>query len=125
MRRRVAACALAALTLVVAAPAADAGAQAGEIELLTPKKGEGIRPVFEWEPVDGASRYLLVVQDKRGRAYWSWQGSETEVPLGGGEKPRKPGAGGPRIAKGYKWIVSAFNPNGELLAISKLRPISP
>jgi hypothetical protein len=125
MSRRAAVLLLAALTVVVMAPAASVGAQVDEVKLLTKKQGGGIRPVFRWEPVDGAATYLLVVHDRKGRAYWSWQGSETKVPMGGGEKPSKPGSGGPRIAKGYKWIVSAFGPNGELLAISKRRPISP
>jgi squalene cyclase len=117
--------AVASTTPASAGASATAGAEVDEVKLLTPKKGGGIRPVLRWRPVEGVVTYLLVVQDKKGRAYWSWQGAETEVPMGGGEKPSKPGSGGPRVAKGYKWIVSAFGPNGELLAISKRRPISP
>lgn len=109
----------------VAGATSTAGAPVDEVKLLTAKQGGGIRPVLRWKPVAGAASYLLVVQDKKGRAYWSWQGTATEVPIGGGEKPSKPGSGGPRIAKGYRWIVSAFGANGELLAISKRRPISP
>jgi hypothetical protein len=116
-------------TLVLHTGAGAASTAAGpsveQVTLLTPKQGKGIRPVFRWEPVPDAANYLLVVQNKKGRAYWSWQGTETEVPMGGGEKPTKPGSGGPRVADGYRWIVSAFGAGGELLAISKRRPISP
>jgi hypothetical protein len=102
-----------------------AGAAAERVTLLTPKQGGGIRPVLRWKPVPDTATYLLVVQDTKGRAYWSWQGTKTEVPMGGGEKPSRPGSGGPRVARGYRWIVSAYGASGELLAISKLRPISP
>ena len=109
----------------VASASSMTGAPVDDVKLLTAKQGGGIRPVLRWKPVPGATSYLLVVQDKQGRAYWSWQGTATEVPMGGGEKPSKPGSGGPRVAKGYRWIVSAFGADGELLAISKRRPISP
>src|SRR5262245_57400235 len=106
MMRRATALLVLALVVVAVAPPDPVAAQGDEIQLLTPKKGQGIRPVFRWASVEGATEYLLVVLDKRGRAYWSWQGSETEIPMGGGEKPSKPGSGAPRVAKGYKWIVS-------------------
>ncbi|MFV1999856.1 MAG: hypothetical protein ACC654_05760 [Acidimicrobiia bacterium] len=59
-----------------------------------------------------------------GAAYWAWEGSETSIPLGGAEFPEDFG-NGPTIGSGYTWSVSAYAPDGTILAISGDRPISP
>lgn len=91
---------------------------------LTPTEGVGVRPTFDWEAVEGAGSYFLVVKDDAGAAYWTWDGSETSIPLGGAEFPDDFG-NGPTIGPGYKWSVSAYATDGTFLAISGDRPISP
>lgn len=91
---------------------------------VTPTEGEGSRPMFEWETVDGAALYFLVVKDDAGVAYWAWSGSETSIPLGGAEFPENHG-NGPTIGPGFTWSVSAYATDGTFLAISGERLISP
>ncbi len=74
--------------------------------------------------MDGAAEYLLVVKDEQGLAYWAWGGPDTSVPLGGAELPDDVG-NGPTIAPGYTWSVSAYTVEGNMLAISGDRPVSP
>jgi len=90
----------------------------------TPTEGVGLRPTLSWEAVDGADTYFLVVKDDTGLAYWSWLGTESSVPLGGAAFPEDIG-NGPTIGPGYTWSVSAYAPDGTLLAISGDRPIAP
>ena len=91
---------------------------------LTPTEGVGPRPTLDWEAVEGAGSYFLVVKDDAGEAYWAWEGSETSIPLGGAEFPEDYG-NGPTIGPGYTWSVSAYTSDGTLLAISGDRPVSP
>jgi len=91
---------------------------------LTPKEGAGLRPTLDWEGVEGAGSYFLVVKDDVGAAYWAWEGSETSIPLGGAEFPQDHG-NGPTIGPGFTWSVSAYDVDGTFLAISGDRPVSP
>jgi hypothetical protein len=91
---------------------------------ITPTEGVGSRPTLEWEPVDGAASYFLVVKDDSGAAYWAWSGSETSIPLGGADFPEDFG-NGPTIGPGYTWSVSAYDGDGTFLAISGDHPVSP
>lgn len=102
----------------------DAGLPA--LTLIAPETtGAGEVPGFEWEGVDGAVRYRLVVLDGNGEPLWSWNGAETKVNLGGlpGERPE--GVSGPVITAGSTWSVVAFDADGTALAVSNLRPVSP
>jgi hypothetical protein len=92
--------------------------------LAPPVEGAGEVPSFEWEPVRGARRYQMTVQDAEGTPIWAWQGTETEVNLGGlqGERPR--GVPGPVLTDGSRWAVAAFA-SGEAVAVSGWRPASP
>jgi len=91
---------------------------------LTPTQGVGVRPILDWEAVEGAGSYFLVVKDDAGTPYWAWEGSETAVPLGGAAFPQDYG-NGPTIGPGYTWSVSAYAADGTFLAISGDRPVSP
>lgn len=96
------------------------------ITLVAPDtSGAGEVPAFEWEAVDGAARYRLVVLGGSGEPLWSWNGAETKVNLGGlpGERPE--GVSGPVIAADSTWSVVAFDAEGNALAVSNLRPVSP
>lgn len=95
----------------------------GVVELHEPE-GDAV-PVFSWEPFDGADTYVLSVFDAEGRAYWMWEGSATSIPLGGGEEPADPGAGGPTVDEGFTWMVAALGEGGEPLAVSAREPIGP
>lgn len=94
------------------------------IELLTISEGGGTRPVLEWTAVDGADFYIVSVHTPEGVGYWAWRTEETSVPVGG--LPRlNEGAMGPSIAPGMTWSVLALDSEGNLLAASNERPISP
>lgn len=96
------------------------------IELVAPAEtGAGEVPTFEWEAVDGAARYRLVVLDGSGAMLWAWNGAETKVNLGGVSDDRPEGAAGPVIDAGSTWSVVAFDADGNPLAASSLRPVSP
>jgi hypothetical protein len=103
----------------IAAPGAAA------VELVAPpEEGAGEVPTFEWEPVDGAASYRLVVLDADGNATWAWEGPETSTILGG-VPARPPEAGGPVLTPGSSWSVAALDEEGHAVAISPLRPVSP
>ncbi len=91
---------------------------------ITPTEGVGLRPTLDWEAIEGAGTYFLVVKDEQGAAYWAWEGSATSILLGGAEFPQDYG-NGPTIGPGYLWSVSAYAADGMMLAISGDRPISP
>lgn len=92
------------------------------IPTRTPVIVETLRPMLEWEPVEGADAYSVVVLDEAGEPYWVWSGSESEVPLGGAASSDF--GIGPIIGIGYSWSVAAFGANGEFLAVSGEVPIS-
>ena len=94
------------------------------ITLITPLSGGGTRPVMEWEPFEGADRYGVYLYAPGDRLYWSWQGRETSVPVGGFPQLRED-ALGPSIADGMTWMVIAYDADQFPLAASELRPISP
>lgn len=95
------------------------------IELLTPTENAGHYPKFEWRPVPGASRYLLLLMDDNGRAYWAWEGSKTAVFLGGSEEAPAEDRVGPILLRPMRWMVVAFNAAGKPIASSPIRPIAP
>ena len=95
------------------------------VELVAPGEDDaGETPTFEWEPVEGASTYRLVVLNAQGQATWAWEGAETSVPLGG-VADRPEGSEGPVLTPGSSWSVAALDAEGHVLAASELRPVSP
>lgn len=111
--------------------AGDGGEQVGggaveaTVELKAPpEEGAGEVPTFEWEPVDGAVAYRMVVLDAGGQAVWAWEGPDTSVSLGG--VPDRPeGAEGPVLTPGSTWSVAALDERGHVVAASPARPASP
>lgn len=95
------------------------------IKLLTDVKGGGEKPLFAWNTVSGASRYQLIVFDNGGDAYWAWEGTKTQVYMGGTDTQPPSDSSGPSIGVGYSWTVVAYGSNGKVLATSEVRPISP
>lgn len=102
------------------APGVDA-----TVELTAPAAtGAGQIPTFEWSAVEGAIAYRLVVQDAEGDATWAWEGPETSIELGA-VPDREEGEGGPILTFGSSWSVVALDGDGHVIAVSKLRPVSP
>ncbi len=94
------------------------------IRLLTPTSGNGPRPVLQWEAADGADRYGVYLYDSEGELYWSWQGRETKIPVGG--RPRLvENALGPRVAEGMTWTVIGFDAEQLPVAAGGSRSIAP
>ena len=89
-----------------------------------PESGAGEVPLFRWEPVAGASRYLVAVLGPDG-PLWGWQGEETEIYLGGLPFERPPGIAGPVIVAGTCWSVMVRDDEGHVMAVSEFLPVSP
>lgn len=82
------------------------------------------RPLFAWAPVEGAARYSLLVFGEDGSAYWAWDGTDTQVHLGGGrDEPLPEDAEGPTIEHATSWFVVASAPDGTPLAASAEHPL--
>lgn len=100
-------------------------AGAAAIELLTPTSDAGLKPLFEWSPVENASRYSVFLQFSDGQPYWSWSGAGTSVYLGGYDSAPPDDSAGPVLLDGMSWAVVAFDAQGTVIASSHLQPISP
>jgi len=95
------------------------------IKQLTDASGVGEKPLFKWESVTGAERYELVVFDEAGAPFWAWDGTVSQIYLGGTDKQPSADSNGPSIAGGYSWAVIAYGAEGKVIATSDKRPISP
>ncbi len=82
----------------------------------------GPRPLLTWTPVDGAALYLVTVLDSSGIGYWTWEGTATEVHVGG---TAEPDAIGPYVFEEMSWMVAAQDDEGTLLAVSEPSPLRP
>ncbi len=94
-----------------------------EIEQLTHKRGGGPRPMLAWSAVTGSDSYTVVVYDAEGSPWWSWSGPGTEVVIGGVQTDTE--IGGPRADSGVRWIVMAFDADGNMVGTSGKRSIEP
>lgn len=94
------------------------------ITQLTATSGGGARPLLEWEPVDGATEYVVIVFDADAQPYWSTITDRTATHVGGAEALPE-GTDGPEIADGYSWAVYADDDSGTPIASSPSRPIAP
>jgi hypothetical protein len=95
------------------------------VSLLTPPSGSGVRPQLAWTPVAGATTYRVTVFAQDGRPYWSWEGGDSSVFLGGGADPLPDDAPGPRLVEGMTWVVFAADADGMPIAASAIAPIAP
>lgn len=93
----------------------------GSVVQTTPTSGNPPTPLLAWEPVDGAESYSVIVLDPDGATWWSWDGPELEVALGGvGSAPAAL-----RTAAGVSWAVLAQAEDGTVLAVSPWRRLDP
>jgi hypothetical protein len=97
----------------------------GSITLTTAAAGAGARPQLAWSPVGGAATYRVTVFAEDGRPYWSWEGPDASVFLGGGVEPLPSDAPGPLLRAGMSWVVFAADADGEPIASSAITPIAP
>jgi len=94
------------------------------LELTGPTSGEGLHPELSWKPFEGAGHYVLYLYTPEGEMYWSWQGNETSVPVGG--RPQLPDdAAGPAVIEGMSWAVVAYDADQIPIGSSELAPIGP
>lgn len=95
------------------------------IHLLTDVQRVGDKPLFSWESISDAGRYQLIVFDENGEPYWAWEGTQSQVYMGGSDDQPPADSSGPSIAADYHWAVVAYDSSGQVLASSELRQISP
>lgn len=92
--------------------------------LTTPTSGGGIRPVLAWDPVNGADWYGVYLYAPNHKLYWSWQGRESSVPVGGRPKLNDDSLG-PSVVVGMTWSVIAYDAQDLPIASGGPRPIAP
>lgn len=96
------------------------------LQLLEPATtAAGNRPTFRWSAIEGATSYLLAILDAANEPVWAWQGTATEVVLGGWDQTPPDDAPGPLITGPGQWFVVAVGADGVPIANSVLRPITP
>jgi len=96
------------------------------LELLEPATtASGNRPTFRWSAIEGATSYLLAILDAANDPVWAWQGTATEVILGGWDQTPPDDAPGPLITGPGQWFVVGVGADGVPIASSVLRPITP
>lgn len=93
------------------------------LEIVSPEGAAGDVPLFEWEPLDAAASYRLVVLGPDG-PIWAWQGEETAIWLGGYSVEPPAGATPITIVDETCWSVMARDEAGALVAASARLPIS-
>jgi hypothetical protein len=81
--------------------------------------------MFRWQPVDGAVRYTLAVLTAANEPLWAWDGTATDVILGGWPGPPPPEAPGPVLIGPAAWFVVAYDATGTPIAVSDIRAVSP
>lgn len=84
----------------------------------------GAHPELSWEAVPGTELYAVALFDPDGRIYWSWQGDESAVHVGG-EPQLSAEAAGPSVVAGMSWQVLALDAEGSILAVSDRIAIDP
>ena len=59
------------------------GLELDEVLLTTPLSGEGLRPLLAWGPANSATYYAVKLYAPDGSPYWAWQGTATQIHVGG------------------------------------------
>ena len=96
----------------------------GVVEVIVdPTEEGGSHPTLSWQPVDGADSYWVVLLDGDGAPYWAWIGAETSVRVGGGDSADENQTA--TLHEAMTLTVTAFDAEGELLAISTSTPLAP
>ena len=91
--------------------------------IVHPSTEGGPHPELSWEPVPDAVAYWLVLQRADGEATWAWTGSETSTRVGGGASPDLNQTAA--VHAEMQWVVTAFDANDEVIAISAPSPLRP
>lgn len=99
---------------------ADLGIQS--ITLQSADEG-GPHPTLAWAPVDGAATYWLVLHDAAGRVYWAWTGVETQVRVGGGDRPELNQTAA--LHEPMTWSVTAADAAGNIVGFSDVATVAP
>jgi hypothetical protein len=94
------------------------------LTLLTAGEGLGIRPILQWNAVDGAAQYVVVVNTPEGGPYWTWQGADTQVAFGGGPIDDQDTIGA-RLISPKRWFVVALDEAGSPIAASDSVALGP
>jgi hypothetical protein len=100
------------------------GLELDEVLLTTPLSGEGLRPLLVWAPADSAIYYAVKLYAPDGSPYWAWQGTATQIHVGG-EPALEDHAEGPFVVDGMTWGVIAYDEEWAPIAASERRPIGP
>jgi hypothetical protein len=79
------------------------------MENLMPLEGVGLRPRFEWQTIDDAEHYGIIVFDPDGTPYWAWRGETPWVYLGGIDEPLPEINEGPILIDGMSWRIVAYD----------------
>lgn len=91
--------------------------------VLQPVEEGGPHPTLAWDPVDNAATYWVAVQDGSGRIYWAWTGAETQVRVGGGDRPELNQTAA--LHEPMTWSVTAVDDVGSIIAFSEVASVSP
>lgn len=94
------------------------------ITLFTSGSGLGARPLLRWDAVESATAYVVSVNALDGGPLWTWQGSATEVPFGGGPAD-DPDTTGAQLTGPATWFVAAIDADGLVLATSAVADLEP
>lgn len=107
------------------APRPAALAEFPSIVLSAPEAtGAGPSPTFAWEAVPGAVEYRLSILTTDG-PIWGWSGDATSVVYGGYSAAPAEGVGVLRLSTAAWWSVAALDADGEIVAVSDHRAVSP
>ena len=96
-----------------------------KIVQTTKTKRAGSHPILRWKKARGATQYLVVVQTPDKKPYWTWQGTTTNVRLGGGPSKAPATSDGASLTTKLFWFVIALDAEGTAVASSERRPITP
>jgi hypothetical protein len=81
------------------------------MENIMPLQGVGLRPRFEWQTINGAAHYGIIILDPKGSPYWGWRGEKPWVYLGGIDEPLPEINEGPILIDGMSWRIVAYDAN--------------
>jgi hypothetical protein len=89
----------------------------------------GTPPTFSWQPLDDASRYLVVVAPSEGSPpLWTWSGGARELAYGDTELEGLQGTAGDAWTipppDSYIWSVVALDAQGRVVGMANVSPLT-
>jgi hypothetical protein len=92
---------------------------AGGITQVSSTAATGSPPIFSWQPVTGASQYVVTVTSAQdGSVLWTWSGNSNSVSFGDTAIDGMPGSGNDAWsidAGSYRWSVLALDGQGQIV----------